>query len=132
VSNPRPLTLDEPLDIDEARKAARVLARQRRDAEEVHEAQVEKAAAAERAYRQAYAKAFVAATGTAGEREAKAKAESSQEAYERDLAAGMVKAFAERLRGLEGERSMLKSICEWSMRLDPFAVELRERPRSAA
>jgi hypothetical protein len=131
LSNPRPLALEEPLDVDEARKAARILARQRRDAEEAHEAQVEKAAEAERQYRKAYAKAFVAAEGTAGEREAKAKSESADEAYARDVAAGMVKAYAERLRGLEGERSMLKSLVEWSARLDPFAVEQRQPGRAA-
>jgi len=130
--NPRPLTLEQPLDIDEARTAARALAQQRRDAEALHEEQVEKAAAAEQEYRKAYAQAFIKAEGTAGEREAKAKADSSEEAYARDVAAGMVKAFAERLRGLEGERSLLKSFIEWSAKLDPFAVEMREPPRRAA
>jgi hypothetical protein len=117
MPNPAALHLAEPLDIDEARQASRAMARLRRDAENTLETFVQKAAETERTYRQAYATAFINATGTAGEREAKAKSESAQQAYERDLAAGMVKVQTERLRGLEGERSQLKSLTEWSMRM---------------
>lgn len=117
MSNPAALTLEQPLEIDDARRASRRLAEMRRDAEDAHEQLTKDAAEAERLYRKAYSQAFVQATGTAAEREAKAKAEASQEAYERDLAAGMVKVQVERLRGLEGERSQLKSLVEWSMRL---------------
>jgi hypothetical protein len=124
--NPNPLTLEQPLDIDDARRASRALATLRRDAEDALEKRTEEAAEKERQYRKAYATAFIQATGTAAEREAVAKSEASQEAYERDLAAGMVKVGVERLRGLEGERSQLKSLTEWSMRLDPAANVLRE------
>jgi hypothetical protein len=115
--NPSALTLEQPLDIDDARRASRRLAELRRAAEEDHERFTREAAEKEREYRKAYSQAFVQATGTAAEREAKAKAGASQEAYERDLAAGMVKVQVERLRGLEGERSQLKSLTEWSMRM---------------
>jgi hypothetical protein len=37
---------------------------------------------------------------------------------------GLVKAQTERLRGLEGERSMLKSLIDWSARINE---ETRER-----
>lgn len=117
MSNPSPLTLEHPLDIDDARRASRRLAELRRDAEDAHERLTRDAAEAERVYRKAYARAFIRAEGTAAEREAKAKAEASQEAFERDLAAGLAKVQVERLRGLEGERSQLKSLTEWSMRL---------------
>lgn len=117
MSNPAALTLEQPLEIDDARRASRRLAGMRRDAEQAHEDYTKAAAEKERLYRKAYAEAFVRAEGTAAEREAKAKADASQEAYERDLAAGMVKVCVERLRGLEGERSQLKSLTEWSMRL---------------
>lgn len=118
--NPSALTLRQPLDVDDARAAARELATQRRAAEREHERLTQTAADSERAYRQAFAKAFVQAEGTAAEREAKARSAAADEAYKRDLAAGMVKVLVERLRGLEGERSMLKSLVEWSarMRLD--------------
>lgn len=121
--NPSALTLEQPLEIDDARRASRRLADQRRTAEDELKARTEAAAENERLYRLAYAKAFVEAEGTAAEREAKAKSVASQEAFERDLAAGMVKVCVERLRGLEGERSQLKSLTEWSMRL---AIDGRE------
>jgi hypothetical protein len=117
MTNPAALRLEHPLDIDEARRASRRMAEIRREAEDTLERAVESAAATERTYRKAYASAFIQAEGTAGEREAKAKAGSAAECYERDLAAGMVKVCVERLRGLEGERSQLKSLTEWSMRI---------------
>jgi hypothetical protein len=117
VTNPAALTLEQPLEISDARKASRKLADQRRVAELEHERLTRDAAEKERQYRKAYAVAFVQAEGTAAEREAVAKAESADQAYERDLAAGMVKVTVERLRGLEGERSQLKSLVEWSAKL---------------
>jgi hypothetical protein len=117
MTNPAALTLEQPLDIDDARRASRRLAELRRDAENSHEQFAKEAAEAERTYRKVYSMAFVQATGTAAEREAKAKAIAADEAYERDLKASMVKVQVERLRGLEGERSQLKSLTEWSMRL---------------
>ena len=116
-ANPQALYIEHPLEIDEARRAARRLAEQRREAEQAHEDQVRVAADAEADYRKAYAHAFVVAEGTAAEREAIAKSESASECRERDVAAGMVKVMGERLRGLEGERSMLKSLIDWSARL---------------
>jgi hypothetical protein len=125
--NPSALTLEEPLEIDDARRASRRLAGMRRDAEQAHEDFTRQAAEKEQAYRKAFAQAFIQATGTAAEREAVAKSEASQEAYERDLAAGMVKVCVERLRGLEGERSQLKSLTEWSMRLSIDGRESYDR-----
>jgi len=123
-----PLYLEQPLEIDQARLAARRLADQRRDAERAIEEQVEAAADAERDYRKAYAEAFVTAIGTAAEREAVAKREAADEAYARDLAAGMVKVMQERLRGLEGERSMLKTLMEWSMKADATPGAMGPQP----
>ncbi len=115
--NPSALTLEHPLDIQDARLASRRLAELRRDAEDTHEQMTKEAADKERAYRKSYAVAFVQAEGTAAEREAVARSVSADEAYERDLAAGMVKVGVERLRGLEGERSQLRALMDWSMRL---------------
>ncbi|HTJ35912.1 MAG TPA: hypothetical protein VL738_22040 [Dactylosporangium sp.] len=117
TGNPQALHLERPLEISEARTAARRMAEQRREAENALQAQVERAAETEREYRKAFSAAFVAAEGTAAAREAEAKAASADECYARDLAAGMVKVATERLRGLEGERSMLKSLTDWSSRL---------------
>jgi hypothetical protein len=91
VNNPTRLHLEDPLEIDEARRAARRMSEVRRAAEHDHEQAVEKAADAEAAYRKAYSQAFIKATGTAAEREAIAKADSAKECRERDITAGMVK-----------------------------------------
>lgn len=118
MSNPRTLTMEEPLDMDDARRASQRMAQRRRDGEDAYEAQIDKAAEAERTYRKALARALVAAEGrTAAEKEATARAVAADEAYDRDLQAGMVKAMGERLKGIEGERSMLKSLIEMSSRI---------------
>ena len=118
MTNPRTLGMEDPLDMDDARRASRALAGMRRDAEATHESRVEAAADAERTYRRALARAMVAAEGrTAAEKEAAARAECADAAYTRDLAVGMVKVAQERLKGLEGERSMLKSLIDMSGRI---------------
>lgn len=118
MSSAVPLHLEHPLDIDEARRASRRLAELRRSAEQEHRDQIDKAAEAERDYRKGYARALVKAVGIGVEREAVAKAEVADLSYKRDLARDMVKACSERLAGLDGERSMLKSLIEWSARVD--------------
>ena len=118
VSTFKPLTLAEPLSIDDGRQAAQAISRQRRSVEESLEQAVKDAADAEVEYRKAYANAFIDADGTAAEREAKAKKASAKECRERDIKAGMVKVMQERLRGLEGERSLLKSLIDWSAGLN--------------
>lgn len=119
TANPSALYLEHPLDLDDARRAARRLAELRRDAEHEHERLVREAADAEHAYRLAYSAAMLKAEApSAGAREAIAKAASAGEARDRDIAQGLAKAAVERLRGLEGERSMLKSLIEWSARLN--------------
>ena len=113
-----PLLLENPLEIDDARRASHALAQQRRAAEVDLDRLTRDAAEKERLYRKAFAQVFLVAEGaSAAQREAHAKAASADAAYERDLAAGLVKACIERLRGLEGERSQLKSICEWSAKM---------------
>lgn len=113
-----PLLLEQPLAIDDARRASHALAQQRRAAETDLDRLTREAAEAERVYRRTLAKAFLTAEGnSAAMREAHAKAEASDAGFDRDLAVGLVKACHERLRGLEGERSQLKTICEWSARM---------------
>lgn len=120
-----PLVLERPLEIDDARRASRRLADDRRSAEADLKAAVEKAAEKERDYRKALAQAFArsAGEGTAAQREANARSAAAQAAYERDLAAGMVRVHQERLRGLEGERAQLRALLEWSMRLNEQGVQ---------
>ena len=107
--------LDNPLHGGEAREAAHRLSEIRRRAEAELEAAIEKAGATEAAYRKTLARAFVTVDGaTAAQREAAARSVASDAAYDRDLAAGMVKVCQERLRGLEGDRAMLRVLIEWS------------------
>lgn len=119
-----PLTLERPLEIDDARVAARRLADQRRQSENDLEMAVTLAAQREQEYRKALAQAFAKNAGgdTAAAREAQARSDASQAAYERDLSAGMVKVQQERLRGLEGERSQLKTLMEWSARMNEQGI----------
>ena len=113
-----PLLLENPLEIDEARRASHALAQQRRAAETRLEELATEAAEAERAYRKKLAQSFLVAEGdTAAMREAHAKSLAADAGYQRDLKVGLVKAQQERLRGLEGERSQLKTIAEWSARM---------------
>jgi hypothetical protein len=116
-----PLSYEDPLEVDDARRASHALAVQRREAEKVLKELTDEAADKERLYRKRLAEAFVDVKGkTAAEKEANARADASDASYERDLAAGMVKVQEQRLKGLEGERSQLKTLMDWSsrMRLD--------------
>ena len=62
VTNPAALTMEHPLDLDDARRAARRLAELRRDAEQHHENAIKEAAQAEADYRRAFARAIVSPT----------------------------------------------------------------------
>lgn len=106
--------LDEPLSMDEARKASRAAAENRRNAETNLEAAIREAADKERTYRRELSIAIVKAEGTAAAREITARSDAADAAYDRDVAAGMVKVAEQRLRGLEGERAMLRQLIEWS------------------
>lgn len=113
-----PLLLENPLEIDDARRASHALAQQRRAAETELDRLTKEAADAERFYRKELARSFLLAEGdTAAHREAHARSLAADAGHKRDLAAGLVKAQHERLRGLEGERSQLKTICEWSAKM---------------
>ena len=118
-----PLILTQPLDLDDAREAARQMSVQRRNTESMLEEQNKTAADAEHSYRKAFARAFIQAEGTAAAREAIARAESADEARERDIQERIFKVLQERLRGLEGERAMLRALMEWSMKMNERGVE---------
>lgn len=114
-----PLLLEQPLEISDARRASHALAQQRRAAEDDLKVLTEEAADAERLARKKLAECFLIAEGaSAAQREAHARALAADAFYERDLKVGLVKACHERLRGLEGERSQLKTICEWSAKMN--------------
>lgn len=115
--------LDDPLHAEQARDAARTMASLRRRAEQDLEAAVREAAQAEHDYRKALAKAFVVADeATAAAREAGARAAVAEQALRRDITAGLVKVCMERLRGLEGERAMLRQLIAWSQSQEERAL----------
>lgn len=112
----------ERMSVQEAREAAHKIARQRRDAEENLKSCVQEAADAEHKYRKGLAKAILEAEGTQAVREAVARSETASLARDRDIARGMERVAQERLRGLEGERSILKSLMDWNARLEQIGV----------
>jgi hypothetical protein len=132
VTNPSAYSLERPLDLDDARQAARVLAENRKVARQEFEAAVIRAAEAKREYRKGLAIAFVSAEGdTAAMREADAKQRAADLEKTRDVMEGMVKVAQEKLAEIDGERASFHRLLEWSSRIDPMAMEDRT-PRQAA
>lgn len=115
-----PYLLRDPLDMDDARKASREVTRLRREAENSLRGAVQAAAEAEAAYRMALATAIVVkrsegpATTAVDEARGSAQVAGPLETFR--LAEGMVDAAKERVRGVEGERSLLKSLIDASAR----------------
>ena len=114
----RPYKADDPLDMKDGREAARKLARMRRDAEAEMRRRIDERATKEGTYRQTLAKAIVTAKADHGASVARELAHEDaavkKALVDFRVAEGMVDAMKERLRGLEGERSMLKSLIDWS------------------
>ena len=110
--------LGDPLDMNDARRAAHVAAKMRRAAEADLRERVQTLATAEGDYRQKLARRIVTEKATHGATVAKELAHEDsavrQALIDYRIAEGMVAASQQRLRGLEGERSMLKSLIDWS------------------
>lgn len=113
-----PYRMGDPLDMGDARKASRRASQMRRDAEALHRAAIKDAAEKEGTYRQALAKSIVTHKVNHGSTVAKELAHEDADVkkalVEYKIAEGMVQAWLQRLRTLEGERSMLKSLIDWS------------------
>lgn len=113
-----PYRLDDPLEQRDARLASRRVSQMRRDAEALLRSAVTTRATNEAAYREALAKAIVRAKvdhGASVARElAHEDAAVKKALREFRIAEGMVDAWKERLKSIEGERSMLKSLIDWS------------------
>jgi translation initiation factor 1 (eIF-1/SUI1) len=110
--------LGDPLEMDDAREAAHLTAKMRRRAEGELVTRIETRAEKEADYRATLAKEIVQQKVAHGSTVAKELAHQDSEVkkafVEFKVAEGMVDAAKERLRGLEGERSMLKSLIDWS------------------
>jgi hypothetical protein len=117
-----PYQLNDPLEMDDARRASRRVAEIRRDAENEHRRAVQAKADAEREYRQALAIEIVrlkngGESSTAATERARGEDAVKDKLREFRVAEGMVDAAKERLRGIEGERSLLKSLIDASARM---------------
>lgn len=120
----RPYREADPLDMADAREASRRVSRMRRDAEQLHRRSVSERAEAERSYRELRATAMLrlrvpkegekAPPATLLRELADGESEVAAALERLRIAEGMVDAWRERLRSIEGERSMLKSLIDWS------------------
>lgn len=114
----RPYKQGDPLDLDDARKASRRCSELRRAAEAELRNAVEECGRKEGAYRQALAKEIVTKRqehpATVAVDLAKGEKNVNEALVAFRIAEGMVDAHKERLRTIEGERSQLKSLVDWS------------------
>lgn len=140
MSNPHKLSLDErlsledPLDEDEARRAYKISAEQRRDARKDLISALKALAQAENHYRKGKAIAYkTVEAATAGERDTKVDSMSADDRQARDDAKSDVKAAEERLEEIDAGRQSLNRLVEWSMKIDPMGAEscLRSQPGAA-
>src|SRR3990167_10610822 len=114
MTNPEPLTLNQ------LRDNARKLAETRRAAESSLQDAVADAAAKEATYRRNFSERYITLRNdhSQGDAEIQAKGDCAEWSQDRDVSAGMVKVWQERLRGLEGDRSLLRLLGDWSQRID--------------
>jgi hypothetical protein len=110
--------LGDPLESEDARKASHITAQMRRRAEEELERRYREAATKEADYRRELSKVIVKKKADHGATIAKELAADDEKVRELfiawKVADGLVEAGKQRLKGLEGERSMLKSLIDWS------------------
>jgi hypothetical protein len=114
----KPYRESDPLDVDDARQASRRASQMRRDAERERIDRGTKKAEAEVAYRKARATAIMRLKMEHGSTVAKELADGEDDVspllLEKMKADTLYDAAGERLKTLEGERSMLKSLIDWS------------------
>jgi N12 class adenine-specific DNA methylase len=114
----RPYGEADPLDMDDARKASRRVSEMRRSAEAELRAAIEDRGQKEGAYRKALAQAIVRMRqehpATVAVDMAKGEDDVQEAMIAFRIAEGMVDAHKERLKTIEGDRSQLKSLIDWS------------------
>jgi len=134
IRTPQPFILDDPLDYESGRLAAKTLNDRRVLARQELEKATEKLVDAERDYRKGRARKIGDATGTALEKKEWLDGETADLRHKRDGAEWAVKIIQERLAELDAQRASLHRLLEWSARLDPHAAELfaQRQPVKAA
>ena len=109
------------LSLDEFRRQSRTLQTNRTKAREEYEAHTVEEAQADHDYRVKRATAFASCKAlgmTAGQAEIQADAEAAPLRLKRDLAKSKAKGSLLRIEELEADRATLRSIAEWSQRVD--------------
>lgn len=129
----RPYREQDPLDMDDARAASRRVSRLRRDAEAQLVKRAREKGEKESEYRRLRSIAITEARADGPATTAKEMADGDSKVrkalVEWKVAEGMYDAARERVKGVEGERSMLKSLIDWSARINE---EMRERMGAVA
>lgn len=113
------------LGLDELRRKATAIHRDRLEAVEKLRELMHEAAEAERLYRKTRAIAFTQARSEGmgvGESEITADGTAVDARFERDVASGMVAAQREYLALLERDASTLRQVADWSQRIDGVAA----------
>jgi hypothetical protein len=124
-------SLEQPLDYEDARSAARTFAEQRSEARKMLESAYGELAEGEANYRRARRRARAEAPRvergevTAGDRDDEVDAATAEERETRDVAKYKVEAIKERLEEIDATRASFHRLIEWSARIDPAAQEDR-------
>lgn len=128
----RPYQQGDPLDMDDAREASRRSSEMRREAEEALRQAVERRAEAEAEYRKRLAVAIVhkrqEAPATVAKDLAHGEPEVSEAMVAFRIAEGMVDAAKERLRTIEGDRSQLRGLIDFSAGVAAALRDQDDRP----
>lgn len=125
---PQPMTLTEPLDYEDGREAMKALAEQRKAARRGFEKATQALVDAELEYRKGRSLARVSCESTtAADRKEEIDGATADLRHTRDGAEWGVKIAQEKLEEVDAQRASVHRLVEWSMKLDPFAQEQRDR-----
>lgn len=109
------------LTLPEFRRKANAMQQARSEARRDYARYAEQEADQDRLYRQTLAQAFAKAKSgdaTAAQAELQAHADAADFKHARDLAKAMAKAALLRIESLEADRATLRSVAEWSQKVD--------------
>lgn len=133
LSIERAYSQGDPLDMDDAREASRRSSQMRRQAEADHRAAVEKVGQAEGEYRKLLSQEIVKAKAdhgaTAALDIAKGDSKVVKALIDFRVASGMVDAAKERLKTVEGDRSQLRGLIDFSAGVRAVLHESHEAER---
>lgn len=108
------------MSLDEFRRGSHSLTKARQEARRDYERYTEQEADAEREYRRTLATAFTEAkvNTSVAEAELIANERASEARHKRDIAKGLARSCLLRIEALEADRATLRTVAEWSQRID--------------